>query len=310
MPSLCESPRDGFELPPSLRKLPPFPAVALKAMRVLARDDAETREIEEVVASDTVFAADLLCCANSALFGLAAQVKTLTHAIMIVGRDRLKGLILTTALRSFVKAPLRSSRYRAWWNHSLGTALLSEAFAAAGGFRCPEAYAAGLLHDIGSLGLLMGAPESKYREFQRSVENRFTPTLAAERERWNTDHCELGGALLEEWGFPEDIVTAARRHRESVVWHGPVPLSFACLSCLLSESLGFEAVKRRRSWPVAVVPEDVPAKVRDLVPPDREPLRQALHERIQAISGSPRPKERGPRTCEGPLERALLARGV
>ncbi|MFN0167596.1 MAG: HDOD domain-containing protein [Bryobacteraceae bacterium] len=309
MSTLCESPRGGFELPPSLRKLPPLPSVALKAMRVLAREEADTREIEEVVSSDTVFAADLLCCANSALFGLPAQVKTLRHAIMIVGRERLKGLILTTALRSFVKAPLRSSRYRSWWNHSLGTAMLSEAFVVAGGFHCPEAYTAGLLHDIGSVGLLMGVPEGEYREFQRAVENRFSPTIEAERERWNTDHCELGGMLLEEWGFPEEIVSAARRHRGQEVWHGAEPLSFTHLSCMLSESLGFEAVKRRRSWPVIAIPDDVPRQVRDLVAPDRESLRRALHKRVQAMSGSSKPVGGGPLPFEGPLEQALLGRG-
>jgi HD-like signal output (HDOD) protein len=266
-----------------LRDLSALPSVALRALELLGNEAVETTALVEVVTPDPTFVADLLSCANSALFGLKSQVRTVRHAIVVLGRDRLKGVVLTTALRSYLKRGHPSAQRVAWWRHSLATALLSEAVAVADAYHCPAGYTAGLLHDIGRLALQTCLSEGSYEKFVRAAEESLLPIRAVERERFGLDHCEIGEMLLKQWRLPAEFGVAALYHHEPGRWQGNRGLGVVGVACAVSGTLGFEAIRR----PQATLSEEIlaalPGSLRRQLLTNPAALQSALTERIDSL---------------------------
>jgi HD-like signal output (HDOD) protein len=101
--------------------------------------------------------AEILRVANSALFGLRREIATVEHAVATLGLSRVKSIATLIALNGMVKPALKVESLRRVWTQSLATALLSLARAANS---CVDvAYTAGMLHNLGSLGLMSAYPE-------------------------------------------------------------------------------------------------------------------------------------------------------
>lgn len=258
----------------SLDRLPPFPPVALRTIQALSSDQVETDELTKLISADPVLASEILQAANSALFGLSRQVRSLRHAIVLVGRDYLRPLLFTAALRAYLKAPGRNRLFRAWWRHSLASALLSDGLAAATRGDRGLSYTAGLLHDIGRLGLMMAAGPENYGA---------PDALDRERARVGIDHCQAGEILMAKWGLPPDLTAVAARH------HGDLrdtvevePTGLVSLACRLATALGFWTVKPRGSQEPQDVLDEMPvtwAWVRRL---DPQQLKDSLERRVQS----------------------------
>lgn len=217
----------------------PLPTVALRAFHLLADDNAEIRELADTVSPDPAFVANLLQCANSALTGLTYKVNTVRHAATVLGRDRLRGLILTAALRSLKGRSGWSAHFQNWWRHSIASALLADGLAAATCTHAPGAYSAGLLHDIGRFELLARMHPAEANEFAAVVSSELAPTCEIERLMFGEDHCTAGADLLAGWQFPAELVEAAARH------HGSGSPWLVAAGCRLATAMGFSAFPDR-----------------------------------------------------------------
>lgn len=101
--------------PWALDDLPTFPLVATRLLDVLADDNAHITGVGRIIAAEPVFAGRVLQMANSPLFALQTQVKTISHAMVLLGLDRVKAIAVTRALGDFVGPVLRSRALRACW---------------------------------------------------------------------------------------------------------------------------------------------------------------------------------------------------
>ncbi len=198
-----------------LNQMKPFPAVALRAFRLLGDDRTETRELVAAISPDPIFVANLLQCANSALIGATREVKTVQHAMAVLGRNRLRGLILTAALRSFKNTSSWTTHCQNWWRHSVATALLAEGLASATSTYWPASYSAGLLHDIGRLALLLGLSKERAMAYEAAVVRSADPVVEIERRMFGESHCDAGASLLRQWRFPEEFIRAAEHHHDA-----------------------------------------------------------------------------------------------
>ncbi|HKS96038.1 MAG TPA: HDOD domain-containing protein, partial [Terriglobia bacterium] len=141
--------------PWALDKLPPFPWIATRLMQMYAEPDVSISEIGRIIALEPVFAARVLQMANSPLFATRAEVKSLSHAIILLGLNRVKAITITRALGDFVWPALKVQALRACWKNSLAGAILAERLARACKMDPDFAYLAGLMRDIGRLALLV-----------------------------------------------------------------------------------------------------------------------------------------------------------
>jgi len=264
----------------ALDDLPPFPPVATRLLEVLSQDNAHITGVGRIIAAEPVFASRVQQMANSPLFALQTQVKTISHAIVLLGLDRVKAITVTRALGDFVGPVLNNTALRACWQNSLACALLSEKLARACKMDTDFAYVSGLLRDIGRLALLVKYPDSYINLLAVSGEQGFD-LIATERELFDIDHCQAGAFLMGKMPFPPELCEVVAKH------HDPPSGSFRMvhlvrIAGLLADALGFAVLPEVHQPTFAEVLQELPEAACMRFTPDPQELKADIASRIQS----------------------------
>ncbi|MFZ6759610.1 HDOD domain-containing protein [Undibacterium sp. Ji50W] len=197
-----------------IKDLPTLPAVAMEMLQNLEDDDSSMDMITEKVAMDHSVTAKLLRMANSSYFGNNSKVVTLQQATAMLGVKNVKNLIRMTLLSDkFPTANCPAFDFRAFWRHSIGTAICAELISRALHMKHDFAFTAGLLHDIGKLVLVTGYPDN-YNQVLHYKAAHDCYLLEAERHIMHIDHVAAGLALAHQWHFSEAVSDAIRGHHD------------------------------------------------------------------------------------------------
>jgi len=241
-----------------LARIPAFPPIVLRLLDLLARDDVEIRELVALISSDPAFSAQILRVANSPLFGFRARIDSLQSGLVVLGLRRVRSLCMTVATANHMKAALRIAELSRCWRHMLACALLTDELARSCRVCEDRAYTAGLLHDVGRLGLLLAYP-TEYAGLLRNGGRNVLELLDCERETLGLDHCEAGRLLAAEWNLPQDFQIVAARHHDPQTDSQVDLLTLVHLGCKLADSLGF--------WVVEPICPTTPEEVQEALPP-------------------------------------------
>lgn len=277
-------PTEDAEAPAIVCKLPSFPPIAMRLMQVLSREDADVQDAVKLIESDPAFGVEILQLANSPLFGCSARINSVRHAVVLVGLERTKSLSMTVAMRSYLKRSAHADTVRRVWRHTLACALLSQEFCRLASVVPDRAYTAGMLHDVGRLGLL-AAYADKYGPLLLAEYASCGEVLDAERTAFEVDHCEAGFWLSRTWGLPAELCDVARYHHLPAERKEFDTGALVHLSCLMADSLGFEAVKYQEALSVDQLRESLPSQLRHRFDFDVDGLKERLVEQIGAFDG-------------------------
>jgi putative nucleotidyltransferase with HDIG domain len=124
--------------------------------------------------------------------------------------------------------------------HSIATGVVAERLADVYGVDAGVAGAAGLLHDLGRIGMWISLGRPYARLMSRSF-SRIPDVLAAEVRAFGIDHCQAGQLISAAWGFPDDLHDAIANHHDK-----PDAANLAGLiqlSCRLADAFLFESVR-------------------------------------------------------------------
>ncbi len=235
------------QAPWALRLLPPFPAIAQRVLTLVTQEDIGIRELGDLVKMDPSFSAELLRFANSALFGVRQGVKSVSQAIVLLGLDRVKTMATLVAVNRMIRSAVRVNALRKVWIHSLATALIAEEAARVSGIAADTAYTAGLLHNLGTLGLMSAYPEEYSRMLDVTREFGFD-LLQTERDLFDIDHCLAGSYLAQDWDYPDELAAAIAVHHEEPI-AGEISLdNVVKVSWRLSDTLGYVAFPPDKPW--------------------------------------------------------------
>ncbi len=193
--------------------LPIAPTVYWRITRALDDPRSSVRQTAALVEADPGLCAKVLQLVNSAFFGLPRRITNVSDAVAFLGLDRLRYLVLSAEVMRNVAdaAPHVDGLMANVQRRGLATADLCRAIAEEqGGVGPDDAFAAGVLHDIGIILLASRIPE------------RYAPVLAAslageplhelERRVLSVSHAEVGDYLLTLWGLPAPVAQAVGRH--------------------------------------------------------------------------------------------------
>jgi putative nucleotidyltransferase with HDIG domain len=225
----------------STRELPTLPAVLVPLLRYLDRplDSQDVHEIVHLIAQDKSLAARCLQIANSPLYGCSREVESVQAAVVVMGLERIHEIAVSCSLLKLLPTLWFEISPSVFWAHSLGCALMAREFAVKIGFPdFSKAYAAGLLHDIGIVGLLAVAP----REFAQAVKLAQAERIALHESEYRTlgtSHIEAGQIIAQSWHLPPEIVEVIAYHHapEKAPGH-PALASIVCVSDLLCRLSG------------------------------------------------------------------------
>ena len=200
-----------------MRRVPSPPQLYFQIALELQSPDASVERVGELIAQDPAITAKVLQLANSAVFGLQLQVTHPVEATSYIGLETIKALVLLShTFSSFEKLRVHGFSVEALWRHSLLTGQSARRIAQSENSSvelAEQAFAAGLLHDIGKL------------LFAANMPGLFVEALAVAREQqrsfWEVEsqvlgacHAELGACLLGIWGLPAPILEGVALHHD------------------------------------------------------------------------------------------------
>lgn len=195
----------------SLHSLPSPRGVALELMRLAQREDASVSDVTKIVRADPALVGRLIHAANCMNGGHGARTGMLHEAVLRIGFSAARQIALGFSLvNDYRSGHCAAFDYGNFWMESLQRGVSAQAIASrVGGLDPGDAFVCGLLADIGRIALATAQPRA-YADLITRVGGNGTRLRQAERERFGTDHADLGAALLERWSFPDHLVRTVR----------------------------------------------------------------------------------------------------
>jgi putative nucleotidyltransferase with HDIG domain len=198
----------------SIDRMRPMPTSIKRVLNALDNGKANASLLGELLGLDQALTASVLQAANSAFLGYGPSCTNLPDAVMRLGFERIKTLVLGVAAAGRLMGSLPGYRLGAGelWNHSVSTGIASQWFARAVAYPNPEdAYVAGLLHDMGKLMLDQFALADYDRLFDL-VQNYGLTFFQVEQKLFGIDHAQVGGMMATRWNFPPGLIEAIQFH--------------------------------------------------------------------------------------------------
>jgi HD-like signal output (HDOD) protein len=260
--------------------LPPFPAIALKALNLMAGTDTSLRELCDLIRSDTAFSAAILRVANSPLVGFSKEITSVLQASILLGFRRLKSVAITVGLKAYLERSY-SPILKSCWRHSVASAIVAERSADAALLDKDFAYTAGIMHDIGRVAMAASMPQAYARVVARGADQP-QDLFPVEEELCGINHCQAGRSLVSAWNLPEAFLEITSCHHDPET-HPRGAASVVRPSCMLADALGFAVVKYRFPPTYAKILAEFPEPARNRFPADAKLLASEIANEIQLI---------------------------
>ena len=200
------------ELLSDIQQLPALPSIANRVLSLAANPDVDIRALAEEISRDSSITASLIRLSNSAYFHPSGKIRSVHEAIMTLGLNTVKDILLIIASKGILKADLEAYKISGLelWDHSLLTAEMAARIAKlkktrSGADLC---FTAGLLHDTGKV-VLVHFFKKAHRQISQDLENN--PELRfsdLEKKYLGYSSAEIGGRLLQIWNFPDELSQA------------------------------------------------------------------------------------------------------
>ena len=86
------------------RDLPAMPQVASKVLELASDPSTSASQLQQVISDDQAMTGRILKIANSAMYSCSRKIKTLTEAIVMLGFNSIRSLVVTSAARNLYKS--------------------------------------------------------------------------------------------------------------------------------------------------------------------------------------------------------------
>ena len=183
----------------------------MRITEVINNPRSSAEDLSQIITDDQVLTARLLKLVNSSFYGFPQRISTVAGAIVLLGFDAIRNLLLTSSI--FDLFPKKGKKFRLepddLWDHSLGCAVGSKII---GSYirheKVEELFVAGLLHDIGKIVQMLYLRKDFEKAFFYAEEND-SLFFNAENNELGYNHAEVGQLLAERWNLPSKLVTSS-----------------------------------------------------------------------------------------------------
>ena len=200
----------------SFDKLPSLKTNYLEILHHLKSADGSLKKVAELIENDIVLSAKVLQISNMSVYARTSKVASVKQAVIFLGVNILRALIVHIQVFSFKGA---NSHVYSYLNmlekHSMKVAEYSRAFATSLNMSRTiqdDCFTAGLLHDIGKFILVN--KHDKWHDINKAAHEQNIQVYQAEENELKTTHAEIGGYLLGIWGFSAEIIDAVVYHHQ------------------------------------------------------------------------------------------------
>lgn len=223
-----------------VNNLDPLPMTAQRLLEALSNENVTIKEIAEIVEYDQAISANVVRIANSSLYAALSEVDSVQQALARLGLSTIVTTVFTHHLAEIaIDAPIYDiSENELWLHGALASIAASEIRLRSSRSDIPPTVSlAALLHDIGKL-IISRYHGDKAAVIQNLCKEGSMSFLEAETKVIGCNHAQVGAAMSEKWGFPEEITDAIRDHHTVPVRHASPTTDATQLANLVAKNLG------------------------------------------------------------------------
>jgi HD-like signal output (HDOD) protein len=195
--------------------LPSLPAVYTEIIGELQSPDPSVQKIGDIISKDLGMAAKILQVVNSAFFGLVRKISNPKEAVMLLGTETIKALVLSVKIFSeFNQKKFAWFNFDDLFNHSMSVSMFAQTITKEEHLDqnlVNNSLMAGMFHDLGKLILVTN--------FQEPYQKLLTEARQTEQNLWDlendlfgTSHAEIGAYLMGLWGLEYPVIEAIAYH--------------------------------------------------------------------------------------------------
>jgi diguanylate cyclase (GGDEF)-like protein len=237
-------------------KLPSPPAIALRILEAVKKDDASFGEFARIISVDPALTAKILKVANSSFYSMPNKVNTVEKALSVLGMNVTKNIALSFVIaKEMMGAESAGFSFKYFWKRAVTNAVGAELLASLLHYKNDDLFVSALLQDIGVLVLYLCRPH-EYRQVLDEKRVTEAPIFGSELNIFGCDHQEIGAELLTGWGLPETIASTIRHHHRSDSPEGfRMQIDLLHWSSLLTSIYyGLRSVEKVRKLKAAICP--------------------------------------------------------
>jgi HD-like signal output (HDOD) protein len=193
-----------------MKIVPSPPQVYRDLLRELENDECSLQKVGDMISADVGLSSSVLRIVNSAWLALNRSIKDMSEAVLILGIEAIKTLVLSSHVFDQLDSASRSRLVVDISAHSLQVAQFSKRIASAehsDPTLASQAFTAGMMHEVGLMVLAVNEPDAVDAAFRLSLIEKI-PLLEAERRLLKATHSQIGAYLLGLWGLPSPIIEA------------------------------------------------------------------------------------------------------
>ncbi len=208
-----ESPGKVKLLVKRIKDLPTIPQVLAKVSTVVNNPKSSAKDLAKIISEDQVLTARLLKLVNSSFYGFPQKVTTVTGAIVLLGFEAIRKLVLSTSLINILQVNHNAKEAaRELWDHALCCGIVAKLIGEKTKYTdAEELFVAGLLHDIGKVVQLNFFYDDYYEITKRSkIEN--IESRLIEVDVFGIGHDQMGVLLARYWNLPKKLEDAMGFH--------------------------------------------------------------------------------------------------
>ena len=198
-----------------IESLPSMPSIYTEIVTEMQADDPAIKKVGEIISKDLSMTAKILQMVNSAFFGLFRKINSPEQAVMMLGLETIKALVLSVKIFSeFNQKDFSWFKIDDLFNHSLMVSLYAKTIIKNENLDqglINNSMMAGLLHDLGKL-ILATNFEKPYRQVLAATQGTGKNLLDLEYEAFGTSHAEIGAYLMGLWRLDNSTIEAIAFH--------------------------------------------------------------------------------------------------
>ncbi len=191
----------------NIKDLPTIPAVHGRILKLIEDVNYSIEEVSRLIERDQVLSTKVLKLVNSPFYGLHSEVAAVRRAVVLLGGNLIRGVILSTALFGGMGEKLPGL-----WDHSYCCSMVAGFLARRFGLASVEEIMTGaLLHDIGKILIKQQLKEAAV-EIENVARSGGVLMIEAERQVIHITHDKVGLWLAEKWNLPDIIKNIIAYH--------------------------------------------------------------------------------------------------
>lgn len=188
-------------------QLPTVPKIVQDLIQSFDDPNVKVDDLTKKIAMDPALTVKLLRMANSSYFGSSRDVSSVSDAVIILGFNRLRTLVLASGITAAFDYP-KSFDKNLFWKNSFESAAICKSLAKYGSADQETAFTCGMLGDIGTILILTTFPEEMGNILEQATKGENREQL--EQSTFDFTATEVSAGLAKLWRFPDTIVNALR----------------------------------------------------------------------------------------------------